>query len=184
MDYKARAARAYIATGSDASAHHIGKSFGVAVDVLLTIIQNNGAISTIVIANESFHIPVSDIDVAERIGVLVGMDLILDSRDEIQDQIANAGARLQPPILLHFDRDCLEQTLPQCVAFDFLIRRLENQVDQHGGVVLRWEHRGSAFMRIIDRQAKEATQMKVCPMRRSFDPDFINILNGNRPFLR
>ena len=24
--------------------------------------------------------------------------------------------------------------------------------------------------------------MKVCPMRRSFDPDFINILNGNRPF--
>ena len=71
---------------------------------------------------------------------------------------------------------------PNARRLIFLVRRLENQVDQHGGVVLRWEHRGSAFMRIIDRQAKEATQMKVCPMRRSFDPDFINILNGNRPF--
>ena len=110
------------------------------------------------------------------------MDLILSYRDEILHRITDAHSVLQPPILLHFDRDCLEQTLPQCEAFDFLIRRLENQVDQHGGVVLRWEHRGSAFMRIIDRQAKEATQMKVCPMRRSFDPDFINILNGNRPF--
>ena len=37
-------------------------------------------------------------------------------------------------------------------------------------------------MRIIDRQAKEATQMKVCPMRRSFDQDFINILSMNRRF--
>ena len=114
--------------------------------------------------------------------MLVGMDLIRSYRNEILHQITDAHSFLQLPILLHFDRDCLEQTLPQCEAFDFLIRRLENQVDQHGGVVLRWEHRGSAFMRIIDRQAKEATQMKVCPMRRSFDPDFINILNGNRPF--
>ena len=80
--------------------------------------------STIVIASESFHIPVSDIDVAERIGVLVGMDLIVANRDEIFHRITDAHAVLQPHILLHFDRDCLEQTLPQCEAFDFLIRRL------------------------------------------------------------
>ena len=72
--------------------------------------------------------------------MLVGIDLILSYRDEILHRITDAHSVLQLPILLHFDRDCLEQTLPQCEAFDFLIRRLENQVDQHGGVVLRCEH--------------------------------------------
>ena len=104
MDYTATGPRAYIATRSNASAHPNGKSVGVAVDVLLVIEELDGCPSITLIARQSFHLPESNIDVAERIGVLVGMDVILDSRDEIQDQIANAGARLQPPIRLYFER--------------------------------------------------------------------------------
>ena len=85
MDYTAKAPTApsaRIATGSNASAHHTGKSFGVAVDVVLIIEQIDGSLSIVVVASGSFHLPVSDIGVAERIGVLVGMDLILSYRDE------------------------------------------------------------------------------------------------------
>ena len=174
MDYTATGPRAYIATRSNASAHPNRESVGVAVDVVLVIEELNGSPSITFIARQSFHLPEGNIDVAERIGVLVGMDLILDSRDEIQDQIANAGARLQPPILLHFDRKCLEQTLPDYLAFDSLRTSLvgflrENlvdqldqdvvdQLDQDGRVVLRWEQCTSEVMRIIGREAKKATQ--------------------------
>ena len=110
------------------------------------------------------------------------MDLILSYRDEILHRITDAHSVLQPPILLHFDRDCLVKTLPQCLAFDYLRKSLEDQFEQHGGVVLQWEHRWSPFMKTIDRQAGEATQVKVWPMRHSFDPVFINILNMNHRF--
>ena len=190
MDYTATGPRAYIATRSNASAHPNRESVGVAVDVVLVIEELNGSPSITLIARQSFHLPVSNIDVAERIGVLVGMDLILDSRDEIQDQIANAGARLQPPILLHVSRQCLVNTLPDCLAFaflrtslvGFLRENLVDQLDQDGCVVLRWEQCTSEFMRIIGREAKKATQKKVCPMKCLFDPNFLDILNKNGRF--
>ena len=86
MDYTATGPRAYIATRSNASAHPNRESVGVAVDVVLVIEELNGSPSITFIARQSFHLPEGNIDVAERIGVLVGMDLILDFRDEIQGQ--------------------------------------------------------------------------------------------------
>ena len=112
---------AYISAGSDASINEKGRSAGIAFEVGMTI-ERNDTMLTKVIANESFHIPVEDIDAAERIGVLVAMDLIRSHREGILDRITDAHAVLQPPIALHFDRDCLEQTLPQCKAFDFLLK--------------------------------------------------------------
>ena len=195
MDCTATGPRAYIATRSNASAHPNGKSVGVAVDVLLVIEELDGCPSITLIARQAFHLPGSNIDVAERIGVLVGMDLILDSKYKIQDPIDNAGARLQPPIRLHFDRKCLEQTLPDCLAFnslrtslvgflrenlvDQLYQDVVDQLDKDGGVVLCWEQRTSEFIQIIGSEAKKATQKKVCPMKCSFDPIFLNTLNMN-----
>ena len=120
MDYTAKAPRAFIATRSNASALCTGDSVGVAVDVVLVIEELNGSPSITFIARQSFHLPEGNIDVAERIGVLVGMNMILDSRVAIQTHIANACARLQPPILLHVSRQCLVKTLPDCLAFAFL----------------------------------------------------------------
>ena len=50
----------------------------------------------------------------------------------------------------------------RCKAFDFLRESLESQLNQRGGVVLRWEQRESVFMRVIDQQAKEARGKDVC----------------------
>ena len=75
---------------------------------------------TKVIASESFHIPVEDIDAAERIGVLVAMDWFRSNMVEIFEKIANVHAVLQLPIAMHFDRSCLVETVPQCEAFNFL----------------------------------------------------------------
>ena len=109
--------------------------------------------------------------------------MIRSCRDTILLRITEARFVIQPPISLHFGRKCLEQTLPQCKAFDFLVIKLESQyqLDQHGGVVLHWESRESEFMLFIDQQAREAKQMTVCPMRLLFDQDFINITNRNPP---
>ena len=73
MHYTASAAKAYITAGSDASMNEKGKSAGIAFQVGMTI-ERNDTMLTKVIAKESFHIPVEDIDAAERIGVLVAMD--------------------------------------------------------------------------------------------------------------
>ena len=70
----------------------------------------------------------------------------------------------------------------RCKAFDFLRESLESQLNQRGGVVLRWEQRESVFMRVIDQQAKEARGKDVCPMGLLFDKDFIDILNRNPSF--
>ena len=86
---------------------------------MLTIVRND-TMHTKVIANESFHIPVEDIDAAERIGVLVAMDWFRSNMVEIFEKIANVHAVLQLPIAMHFDRSCLVETLPQCEAFNFL----------------------------------------------------------------
>ena len=77
---------------------------------------------TKVIASESFHIPVEDIDAAERIGVLVAMDWIRSNMVEILQKIANVHAVLQLSIAMHFDRCCLVKTLPQCAL---LMRKLK-----------------------------------------------------------
>ena len=50
----------------------------------------------------------------------------------------------------------------RCKAFDFLRESLESQLNQRGGVVLRWEQGESDFMRVIDQQAKEARGKDVC----------------------
>ena len=49
---------------------------------MLTIVRND-TMHTKVIASESFHIPVEDIDAAERIGVLVAMDWFRSNMVEI-----------------------------------------------------------------------------------------------------
>ena len=72
----------------------------------------------------------------------------------------------------------------RCKAFDFLRESLESQLNQRGGVVLRWEQGESVFMRVIDQQAKEARGKDVCPMGLLFDKDCIDILNWNPSFLR
>ena len=97
MDYTATGPRAYIATRSNASAHPNRESVGVAVDVLLVIEELDGCPSITLIARQAFHLPESNIDVAERIGVLVGMDLILSYRDEILHRITDEHSVLQPP---------------------------------------------------------------------------------------
>ena len=86
---------------------------------MLTIVRND-TMYTKVIASESFHIPVEDIDAAERIGVLVAMDWFRSNMVEIFKKIANVHAVLQLPIAMHFDRSCLVETMPQCEAFNFL----------------------------------------------------------------
>ena len=119
MHYTASAAKAHITAGSDASMNGEGKSAGIAFQVGMTI-ERNDTMLTKVIAKESFHIPVEDIDAAERIGVLVAMDWIRSNMVEIFEKIANVHAVLQLPIALHFDRCCLVKTLPQCEEFKFL----------------------------------------------------------------
>ena len=119
MDYTPSAAKAYITAGSDASINEKGRSAGIAFEVGLTIVRND-TMYTKVIASESFHIPVEDIDAAERIGVLVAMDWFRSNMVEIFEKIANVHAVLQLPIAMHFDRCCLVKTLPQCEEFKFL----------------------------------------------------------------
>ena len=83
MDYTPSAAKAYITAGSDASINEKGRSAGIAFEVGLTILRNDNSMYTKVIASESFHIPVEDIDAAERIGVLVAMDWFRSNMVEI-----------------------------------------------------------------------------------------------------
>ena len=174
---------------------------------MLTIVRND-TMHTKVIASESFHIPVEDIDAAERIGVLVAMDWIRSNMVEILQKIANVHAVLQLPIAMHFDRSCLVETMPQCEAFnflraslvafvrdflcenvdflrenvDFLRENLVDQLDQDKCVVLRWERRESDYMRAIDEKAKRARRQDVLPLMFFLKKDIIDILNRNHKF--
>ena len=82
MDYTPSATKAYITAGSDASMSEKGKSAGIAFQVGMTI-ERNATMLTEVIAKESFHVQVENIDDAEGIGVLVAMDWIRSNMVEI-----------------------------------------------------------------------------------------------------
>ena len=82
MHYTASAAKAYITAGSDASMNEKGKSAGIAFQVEMTI-ERNATMLTEVIAEDSFHVQVENIDDAEGIGVLVAMDWIRSNMVEI-----------------------------------------------------------------------------------------------------
>ena len=207
MHYTASAAKAYITAGSDASMSEKGKSAGIAFQVGMTI-ERNATMLTEVIAKESFHVQVENIDDAEGIGVLVAMDWIRLNMVQILQKIADVHAVLQLPIALHFDRCCLVKTLPQCeefkflraslVAFvrdfllenvdflrenaDFFARKRVDQLDQDKCVVLHWERRESDYMRAIDEKAKRAREKDVLPLMFFLKKDIIDILNRNHKF--
>ena len=145
---------------------------------MLTIVRND-TMHTKVIASESFHIPVEDIDAAERIGVLVAMDWFRSNMVEIFEKIANVHAVIQLPIAMHFDRSCLVETLPQCEAFnflraslvvfvcdflrekvDFLRENLVDQLDQDKCVVLRWERLSCGEFRNISKSRKNPIRLR------------------------
>ena len=70
----------------------------------------------------------------------------------------------------------------RCKAFDFLRESLESQLNQRGGVELRWERRESVYMRAIDEQAKKARGKDVLPLMVFLKKDIIDILNRNHKF--
>ena len=148
---------AHISSCSDASVRsHDGRprSAGVAVQTCLSIFQGS-EIRVLPVASRMFHIPVTDIDVAERIGVLAGAYMIRCKADLILAIIKEERCVLEPSISLYTDRQCLLQTLPRCSAFKVLCDRLINQfgLEQQTGVLLLWERRESNFMQGIDRKS-------------------------------
>ena len=159
------------------------RSAGVAVQTCLSIVQGN-EIRVLPVASRMFHIPVTDIDVAERIGVLAGAYMIRCKADLILAIIKEERCVLEPSISLYTDRQCLLQTLPRCSAFKVLCDRLINQfgLEQQTGVLLLWERRESNFMQGIDRKAVAATKMTVCPMSMVFPLDFLTLLTRNPIF--
>ena len=172
---------AHISARSDASVGVGGReSAGVAAEVLLTL-EVGEVITTRSIEICERHIPVQEVDIAERIGVLLAAHMITSTRASIERILVSEGYVLRTPILLFTDRHCLTVTLPACREYVSLINRIVRRygLETHADVVLCWERRESPFMQEIDHRARNALERPVLPLGLLF-PSLSDALNRNR----
>ena len=176
----ARQATLIIATRSDAS---ILKEMtaGIHYEVLVCVDRNNGTgTETLSIGERGLHVPVSDIDIAERLGVLAAMYMMVQKRVPIRNSMLQLAGHIQPSsILLFTDRQSLQVTLPKCEAFRFLREKIQ---DAYGlnidmPVDVRWECRDREYIQVVDEHAREEWSRIVTPIHFLFDDSFVEIIN-------
>ena len=183
-----RVAYVHIAGRSDAS---VGKrTSGIAWGIFICIDFGKDTVEKSEIVTETVqewkvHVPINEVDVAERIGVLACAYRMLVIKNVILKKIAtltkNAESVMLSSIVLWTDRQSLVRTLGSCDAFCAVSGMLERayELPVNTGVEVRWESRESAFMKGIDKTAREAIRNTVFPMCCVFPQEFINIINKN-----
>ena len=180
MHMAARKATVIIATRSDASIlNQLSAGIHYEVQVCIDRCDDTG-MQTISIAQNGMHLPVRDIDIAERLGVLAAMNMMLQKIENIRKTILEVARRTQPcSILLYTDRQCLETTLPKCKAFRCLRRKIKDAygLKPRTPVDVRWESRDRAYMQVVDQFARGEWNRVVIPIYSVFDESFIQIIN-------
>ena len=170
--------KAVISSCSDASCRR--NSSGIYCEVHVTI--DKGKDSTIIpetICFFHYHFPINDVDIAEALGVLLGMWHIWSHRGKIQEQMSKAGCTEPPSITLLTDRKSLLTSLPECKPFVVLRTMLEEVYDlkPKTNLTLAWEWRQSAMMRRCDDEANGAFESKiVTPLFLRLHEQFLRII--------
>ena len=133
---------------------------------------------------------ISDVHIAEALGVLLGMWHICCLRDTIRlqmMQMSEPGCTGPFSIVLITDRDCLETVLPRCEQFFALRTMLQRAyvLETEDSISVIWERRESDIIKACDAGANVALWTRcVLPLSLRLHPLLMDILKKNKEWER
>ena len=157
-------ALAFLAARSDASMHANGRSAGIAAEVLVFIDHQRYER----IAHATYHFPISNIDVAELVAVLLSAVLLSSPTTALRARAFAAAEGVAPRFAsaaLHTDRDGLVPDCRRCSVLEALKRRIMPLYNLAADDIrVQWTRREDPWMVPMDTAARGSREKMVIPV--------------------